>query len=193
MATLSFPGPKGAEGARSGTAIVERLLDAVDSAVFAVDRELRYLAYNQAHATDMRDLFGVRLALGDHVLEMIPDPDVRGNLRQALMHGLAGERFEDEYRLSVPERRASWFRAEVVPLHGPGGTVDAVAVVARDVTDIHQSEDAAAREIQRYRALMRASMDGVHVVDRTGRVVDANPAFCRMLGRSSEEVLGLHV
>jgi hypothetical protein len=40
-----------------------------------------------------------------------------------------------------------------------------------------------------YRTIIQTSLDGFWVVDFTGRIVDANEAFCRMLGYTREELL----
>ena len=43
-----------------------------------------------------------------------------------------------------------------------------------------------------YRALVEQSADGVLVSDQTGRYVEANPAICRMLGYSRDELLATY-
>ncbi len=48
-------------------------------------------------------------------------------------------------------------------------------------------------QLRRNQALMATSMDGIHVMDMQGNLVEANDAFCRMLGYSREEVLGMNV
>jgi diguanylate cyclase (GGDEF)-like protein/PAS domain S-box-containing protein len=48
-------------------------------------------------------------------------------------------------------------------------------------------------QLRRNQALMATSMDGIHVMDMQGDIVEANDAFCRMLGYSPEEVAGLNV
>jgi PAS domain S-box-containing protein len=50
---------------------------------------------------------------------------------------------------------------------------------------LHESEE-------RYRALVEQSADGVLVSDQTGRYVVANPAICRMLGYSRDELLSIY-
>ena len=44
-----------------------------------------------------------------------------------------------------------------------------------------------------YRAIMEASLDGIHILDTDGNLVDANDAFCKMLGYTRMELLGCHV
>ncbi len=46
---------------------------------------------------------------------------------------------------------------------------------------------------QRSQALLRGASDGIHILDRQGCVLEASDSFCRMLGRSRAEVIGMNV
>jgi diguanylate cyclase (GGDEF)-like protein/PAS domain S-box-containing protein len=54
---------------------------------------------------------------------------------------------------------------------------------------LHEADDL----LQRNRALMQTAMDGIHLLDTEGNLLEANPAFCRMLGYSEAEAIGLKV
>jgi hypothetical protein len=47
--------------------------------------------------------------------------------------------------------------------------------------------------LRRNQTLMKNSMDGIHVMDMGGNIVEANDAFCQMLGYSHEEMTRLNV
>lgn len=47
--------------------------------------------------------------------------------------------------------------------------------------------------LQRNQTLMKTAMDGIHLLDREGNLVEASPSFCRMLGYSESEMIGLNV
>jgi PAS domain S-box-containing protein len=51
----------------------------------------------------------------------------------------------------------------------------------------------AERAARRYQALMHTASDGIHVLDRAGRIVDLSDAFAAMLGYEREEMLGMPV
>ena len=51
----------------------------------------------------------------------------------------------------------------------------------------------AKREAERYRTLMQTSMDGIHIIDANGYLVEYNEAFLNMLGYSDDEAHLLHV
>lgn len=48
-------------------------------------------------------------------------------------------------------------------------------------------------EKKKYAALLQISGDGVHIFDRDGYVIDVNEIFCKMLGYSRQELLGMNV
>ena len=52
-----------------------------------------------------------------------------------------------------------------------------------------QSAQALIREGERYRAMLRAASDGMHVIDRRGRLVELSDSFAAMLGYSREALL----
>ncbi|HCI14375.1 MAG: hypothetical protein A2063_00260 [Gallionellales bacterium GWA2_60_142] len=65
------------------------------------------------------------------------------------------------------------------------------AAAQREETRRLQQETAAL--LRRNRALMKSSKDGIHVMDVAGNLLEANDAFCRMLGYAPEEATGLNV
>ncbi len=59
--------------------------------------------------------------------------------------------------------------------------------------ELEQAQTETGTLLRRYRTLMLTSMDGVHIMDMQGNAVEANDAFCNMLGYTREEVIGLNV
>jgi diguanylate cyclase (GGDEF)-like protein/PAS domain S-box-containing protein len=47
--------------------------------------------------------------------------------------------------------------------------------------------------LQRNQTLMKTAMDGIHLLDLDGNLVEASPSFCRMLGYTEAEAAGLNV
>jgi PAS domain S-box-containing protein len=66
---------------------------------------------------------------------------------------------------------------------------DGYVVSGRDVSAHARAQQALVESEQRYRTLVEQAADGILVSDSTGRYVEANPAICRMLGYSREELL----
>ena len=74
-----------------------------------------------------------------------------------------------------------------------GGEVGQLVSALNRMMDTLSGQDEIAAQLKRNQALMGNSMEGVHVMDAYGDVVEANEAFCRMLGYSHEEALKLNV
>ncbi len=70
------------------------------------------------------------------------------------------------------------------------GRVMAAHAQREQVVRLQQETEAL---LHRNRTLMQNSMDGIHVMDMRGNIVEANDAFCRMLGYTPEEMSRLSV
>ena len=64
--------------------------------------------------------------------------------------------------------------------------------VSRDITERVQAEEQLREKEEQYRSVFEASDDGMNIADLDGFFVEANPAFCKMLGYSREELMGMH-
>ena len=85
---------------------------------------------------------------------------------------------------------AWWCRA----LKDAQGRVTGALSTARDITDLHRTEQAIRDSEERYRAIMEQSPDGIFLEDIDRRcLLEANVACQRMLGYSPQEITGLSI
>lgn len=63
----------------------------------------------------------------------------------------------------------------------------------KDISDRKKAEIALEKELLRTKTFFNTSMDGVVIMDRLGKVVEASPSFARMLGYTLEEIVNLSV
>jgi len=64
-----------------------------------------------------------------------------------------------------------------------------VLLVLRDITERKSAVEALRASEERYHTIFSASVDGMALCTPDGRIMEANPAFCRMHGYSREELL----
>jgi len=106
------------------------------------------------------------------------------HLRQALN---AQKSVNFEYSLPIGDKKL-WFFATVSPM-----TDDKILMVARDITDRKQAEDALRESEERYRQLINLSPDGISIHSQ-GHILFVNPAMTRMCGATSaDQMLGKSV
>jgi PAS domain S-box-containing protein len=79
----------------------------------------------------------------------------------------------------------SWF-----PSHDPEGEISGVALIAVDVTERRNSEEAVRRSEERYRSLVQAGAQVVWVTTPTGEIAEDSPEWRWITGQSLEEYLG---
>jgi PAS domain S-box-containing protein len=79
----------------------------------------------------------------------------------------------------------SWF-----PSHDPDGDITGVALIAVDVTDRQNSEEAVRRSEERYRSLVQAGAQVVWVTTPTGEIAEDSPEWRWITGQSAEEYRG---
>lgn len=73
------------------------------------------------------------------------------------------------------------------------GDTHEVASLAVDITEKLRMEEERAKEDLKYKSLLKASADGIHIIDNDGNLIEYNESFCKMLGYSAEEMSQLSV
>ena len=126
--------------------------------------------------------------LGFNLLERIEDPGMIKAVRDSL-EGRIG-RYEGDY-LSVMGEKRTPLRAVCGSVVLDAGSFVGAIGIFEDVTERKSAEKAAQESQRRYREIFDSSRDGFVMVDRNGRIMEANRAFCEMLGYSLEELLSM--
>ncbi len=62
-----------------------------------------------------------------------------------------------------------------------------------DISEQRENSRLSEAMLRRNEALMRNSIEGIHVMDVDGNLLEANEAFCNMLGYTHEEAMHLHI
>lgn len=68
-----------------------------------------------------------------------------------------------------------------------------VVSMAIDITQKLKNEEQRIKESKKFESLLKASGDGIHVLNINGNLIEANEAFCNMLGYTYEEAKQLKV
>ena len=179
------------EELREGEAKTRLILDSALDAIITIDDQGRVMSWNpQAETT-----FGwsQEEAVGRPLTETI----IPERYRQAHSEGLkdflaSGEGPVLNQRIEVEacHRDGHEFPIElsIVPSLTPKGYTFSSFI--RDITDRRRAEAALQSSESRFRALIERSSDGIALVDAEGTIVYAGPSTSRILGYSSDELIG---
>ncbi|HET8672228.1 MAG TPA: PAS domain S-box protein [Thermoleophilaceae bacterium] len=125
--------------------------------------------------------------LGKHFLEFIPEEE-REHLAARFTRAISGEGSEGETQLLRKDGSLRTVEFRSIPLVDDDGNVVAITGASTDVTERRRSERALRDSEERFRSLFEDAVIGMALLDSGDRFVQANPAFCRLLGRGEAEL-----
>ncbi|MBZ0271992.1 diguanylate cyclase [bacterium] len=121
-------------------------------------------------------------------------PEDREMVWNSIQQGIVnGSRYHVIYRLVGAIGDDKWVSEQGVAVRDKQGQVIALEGFITDIDVRRRAEIALRHSEERYRTLIEQATDGIFVCDVAGRFVDANSAFCDILGFSRTEVLSRRI
>jgi diguanylate cyclase (GGDEF)-like protein/PAS domain S-box-containing protein len=167
----------------SSNQFLNSLIQSAPLAVYSLDLEGRLTSWNaQAQAI-----------YGWHAIEVLGRrpptvPPARQAEFEAIVADAAAGRGLQGAELERVRRDGNrvLIRATTAVIHDTVGHPQGCVVFAHDITHEKELES-------QYQMMLHRSFDGFWVRDADGFVLDVNDAYCRLVGRAREEVIGHHV
>ena len=118
-------------------------------------------------------------------------PEDRDSVTESARRMLNGESVSPyEYRVLTKDGETKWLTETITPISFKGER--AVLGNFTDITYLKKTEQLSRESDERYRALFESAEEAILILDdETNRFTYANPAACRTLGYSAEEMRGL--
>jgi PAS domain S-box-containing protein len=165
-----------------------QLVDLAAEAILLIDTEGIVMFVNRA-ATDMlgRDEDEI---LGRHVFEFMHEDaqfatEGQGEARRAGQHG------SYESRLVGAEGETIWVQVEASPIHDLAGGYTGSVVMATNLTSRRAAEQSLRVSEARFRSTFERGPSGIAEISVDGRFVHVNPAMCKILGYSAEQLTAM--
>jgi two-component system cell cycle sensor histidine kinase/response regulator CckA len=144
--------------------------------IFALDRDYRYLAFNENHARTIQHIWGDTIEVGMRMLDVIKREDDRERAKQNFDRALAGESFTIHEAYGELERRH--YENAYNPIHEDGQVIG-LTVFLTDITERHLAE----QELEVYRTRLE------ELVERRSAELEA--AHAQLLHVQKLESLGV--
>lgn len=175
------------KAALNNEAMLRMVIDNAADAVFVVDALTEYCVYMNDRALSM---FGYssdelyQMSIYDLVL-----PSSRDKYRKNF-HKIAHADQVSNWEASLLRKDGSTLPVDLNMVRLPDGSIYGSC---RDITDRQRIRMNTKALLQRNQTLMKNAVDGIHILDINGNVIEANDSFCRLLGYTQEEVTQLNV
>jgi diguanylate cyclase (GGDEF)-like protein/PAS domain S-box-containing protein len=84
-----------------------------------------------------------------------------------------------------------WVTVQTMLVHGPDGTPLHIVSHLQDITETRQAAQALRESEERFRQVWETSADGLRVMDGDGITHMVNNAYCQMVHKSADDLIGL--
>jgi signal transduction histidine kinase/CheY-like chemotaxis protein len=147
--------------------------------IFALDREYRYLAFNENHARTMKHIWGVDIRVGDCMLDLIGRDDDRKKALANFDRALGGESFTliEEYGDERIHRNV--YQDVYSPIHDEASNIIGLTVYLTDITEQRTNEI----ELEKYRTKLEELVKQ--------RTLELESAHAQLLHAQKLESLGV--
>jgi PAS domain S-box-containing protein len=118
------------------------IIESSERAIFSIDRNYCYTAFNTSHAQDMKALFGVDIEIGANILDYHLNLADRADALSNFDWALAGESIRVEHETGDEVFSRRYYEIIHNPIRDTNGNVVGVAVYAKDLTEFRRAQQA---------------------------------------------------
>jgi len=160
--------------------------------IFSLDRDYRYTAFNNAHAKEMKRVWGVDIELGKKILDYITGDEDREKAKKNYERVLKGETLFQTEEYGERENRFC-YELTYNPIIDEKHNVVGLTLFVIDVSDSMRVEKELRESEQYYRNLFDHANEGLFIMTVDGVLVEVNQAFAEMHGYTVDELKGVDI
>ncbi|MDD1750051.1 MAG: ATP-binding protein, partial [Methanothrix sp.] len=150
--------------------------------VFALDKDYRYLAFNQNHKNTMLAIWGVEIKIGANMLDYITDPADRIKAKRNFDRALAGEHLVIVEAYGDNDLQRRYYEDHYSPIRGEDTSFIGLTVFLFDITDRKRMEE----ELKQTNRDLKIAIEQSNELAKQAR--QANAAKSEFLANMSHEI-----
>lgn len=167
------------------------------SIILAIDKEFKYLFFNNSHQTTMKNVYGSNIEIGMNILDSITIEADRDNAKKNYNRALSGESHSTIEIYGDNEQ--SYFESHFNPIFDDNGEIFGATVFAHDITEQKRVEEALRKSEVQYKSLfhnLNSSFSLYKVIFNENnepydyRILAVNPMYEKTVGVEASSVVG---
>jgi PAS domain S-box-containing protein len=169
------------------------IMNNTDALIYSLDTNLRYITYNHAFKTMMKERYGIDVQPGYDIRESINkyDPGAEAEWEQINDRALGGEILKFEKELPYNETY-SYLRFSIHPIR-KSNTVTGLSCFVNDITREKLAEEKVLKAFEEKNVILESIGDAFYAVDRDWIVTYWNKQAEILLKCPKEKILGKYV
>ncbi|MEQ8518553.1 MAG: PAS domain S-box protein [Cytophagales bacterium] len=162
--------------------------------VFSLDKEYKYLYFNQNHFETMKHIWGIEIELGKSMLDFIKSPLDRKKAKNNFDKALAGEDFSMVEEYGDEKLSRQYYEDIYTPLYDEKGKVQGLTVFVNDITERRTKEIELFEAEKRFRDIIESTFEGIIVARISDlKVIYINPAASKLFDYTEKDLDQLYV
>ncbi len=176
---------------REQSKILEAFFTSTITPLVFLDRNFNFVIVNEAYANAcQRDISEFP---GRNHFEFYPHEENEAIFRQVVETKTPYQAFAKPFSFpDHPERGVTYWDWTLTPLLDDKREVELLVYSLEDVTEQKQAEDAFRKEYNFRKAIESSMVAGVAATDLSGALTYVNNAFCKMVGWSEDDLVGMY-
>jgi PAS domain S-box-containing protein len=169
--------------------LLRSLMDTLPEAIYFKDRDGRIIRANRT----VSETVGCTPAeiVGKTDFDLLAPEDARRSFEdEQEIIGTGRPLINKEEKVTWRNGLTLWVSSTRMPLRDPDGRIVGTFGITRGINERKLAEEALRQSEERYRSVIAAMQDGILVFDAGGSIVSCNAAAERILGLSSEQIMG---
>jgi len=161
--------------------------DSISDAVCLLDTEGKIIRCNQSMKNLLQKPF--KEVIGQHCYKLMHNST--DFIENCPMKQMLNTHSREKLELKLDDK---WFHVSVDPIFDESNNLFKAVHIMIDIMERKQAEEALRESEARYRALFENAAEGILIADiKTKKFMYANPAQCRMLGYTKDELIQMSV
>lgn len=177
------------------------ILESTHHSICAVDRNYRFITFNNAYWQLTKAAYGKEVNVGDNWLDIFNREDDKQSVIQALERTFRGERFSFENIYGDEKHFRTYFEVFFNPIiqqdddEADDGEVVGATIFISDITEKKRSEEQILQTNLRLNAILESTDDAVCAIDKEGLFIAFNASYQQTVKSvyNKEVRLGEHV